>query len=129
LEKIPYFFVYIDMYSLKINDNEFPIKIKLFRTIPILYEDELSKSESTKIDINSNNKIEIMKDNKIIKEYCLSPIIENFKEIFYRMKNNEIYCNVDIYEELIPFKYIIKKVDNNLYYESLSFLFNNSIEK
>jgi hypothetical protein len=117
------------MYSLKINNNEFPIKIKLFRNIPILYEYELPLSESTKIDINSNNKIEIMKDNKIIKEYCLSPIIENFKEIFYRMKNNEIYCNVDIYEELIPFKYIIKKVDNNLYYESLSFLFNSSIEK
>lgn len=37
--------------------------------------------------------------------------------------------NVDIYEELIPFKYIIKKIDNNLYYESFSFLFNNNIEK
>jgi hypothetical protein len=59
------------------------------------------------------------------KEYSLSPIIENFKEIFYRMKSS----NVDIYEELIPFKYIIKKVDNNLYYESFSFLFNSSIEK
>ena len=45
------------------------------------------------------------------------------------MQNNQSYCNVDIYEELIPFKYIIKKVNNNLYYESLSFLFNNNIEK
>ena len=50
---------------------------------------------------------------------------KDFKEIFYRMKSS----NVDIYEELIPFKYIIKKVDNNLYYESFSFLFNSSIEK
>ena len=66
---------------------------------------------------------------KIMKEFSLSPIIENFKEIFYRMKSNEIYCNVDIYEEFHPFKYIIKKVDNNLYYESFSFLFNSSIEK
>jgi hypothetical protein len=118
------------MYFLKINNNnEIPVKIKLFRNIPILYENDLPQSESTKIDINSNNKIEIMKDNKIIKEYSLSPIIENFKEIFYRMKSNEIYCNVDIYEEFHPFKYIIKKVDNNLYYESFSFLFNSSIEK
>jgi len=129
LEKIPYFYILEVMYSIKINNNEFPVKIKLFRNIPILYENELPQSESTKIDINSNNKIEIMKDNKIIKEYSLSPIIENFKEIFYRMKSNEIYCNVDIYEEFHPFKYIIKKVDNNLYYESFSFLFNSSIEK
>jgi len=117
------------MYSLKINNNDFPIKIKLFRNIILLYQDEFLQTESTKIDINSNNKIEIMKDNNIIKQYTLCPIIENFKEIFYRMKNNEIYCNVDIYEELIPFKYIIKKIDNNLYYESFSFLFNSSIEK
>ena len=129
MEKIPYFYILEVMYSIKINNNEFPVKIKLFRNIPILYENELPQSESTKIDINSNNKIEIMKDNKIIKEYSLSPIIENFKEIFYRMKSNEIYCNVDIYEEFHPFKYIIKKVDNNLYYESFSFLFNSSIEK
>ena len=118
------------MYFLKINNNnEIPVKIKLFRNILILYENDLPQSESTKIDINSNNKIEIMKDNKIIKEYSLSPIIENFKEIFYRMKSNEIYCNVDIYEEFHPFKYIMKKVDNNLYYESFSFLFNSNIEK
>lgn len=129
MEKIPYFYILEVMYSIKINNNEFPVKIKLFRNIPILYENELPQSESTKIDINSNNKIEIMKDNKIIKEYSLSPIIENFKEIFYRMKSNEIYCNVDIYEEFHPFKYIMKKVDNNLYYESFSFLFNSSIEK
>ena len=95
------------MYSLKINNNEFPIKIKLFRNFPILYKDELSQSESTKIDINSNNKIEIIKENKILKEYILSPIIENFEELLYRMKNNEIHCNIDIYEDLVPFKYII----------------------
>jgi hypothetical protein len=64
-------------------------------------------------------------DYVFAKEYSLSPIIENFKEIFYRMKSS----NVDIYEEFHPFKYIIKKVDNNLYYESFSFLFNSSIEK
>ena len=45
------------------------------------------------------------------------------------MKNDDIYCNVDIYEELIQFKYIIKKVENNLYYESFAFLFSNNIEK
>ena len=129
MEKIPYFYILEVMYSIKINNNEFPVKIKLFRNIPILYENDIPHSESTKIDINSNNKIEIMKDNKIIKEYSLSPIIENFKETFYRMKSNEIYCNVDIYEELVPFKYIVKKVDNNLYYDSFSFLFNSSIEK
>lgn len=129
MEKIPYFYILEVMYSIKINNNEFPVKIKLFRDISILYENNIPQSESTKIDINSNNKIEIMKDNIIIKEYSLSPIIENFKEILYRMKSNEIYCNVDIYEEFHPFKYIIKKVDNNLYYESFSFLFNSSIEK
>lgn len=117
------------MYSLKINNNEFPGKIKFFRNITIIYEDELPQSESTKINIKSNNKIEIRKDNKIIKEYILHPIIENYEKILNNMKNNEIHCNVDIYEELIPFKYIIKKINNNLYYESLSFLFNNNIEK
>lgn len=117
------------MYSLKINNNEFPGKIKFFRNITIIYEDELPQSESTKINIKSNNKIEIRKDNKIIKEYILHPIIENYEKILNNMKNNEIHCNVDIYEELIPFKYIIKKINDNLYYESLSFLFNNNIEK
>jgi len=117
------------MYSIKINNNEFPIKVKLFRNITIIYENNLSHSESTKINIKSNNKIEIIKDNKIIKEYILHPIIENFDKLLHCMKNNEIHCNVDIYEELIPFKYIIKKVDNILYYESLAFLFNNNIEK
>lgn len=117
------------MYSLKINNNIFPIKIKLFRNIPIFYEENLPQSEYTKININSNNKIEIIKENTIVKEYILSPIIENFGELFYRMNNNEIYCNVDIYDDLVPFKYIIKKIENNLYYESFSFLFNSSIEK
>ena len=45
------------------------------------------------------------------------------------MKNNEIKCNVDLYKDLGPFKYIIKKIDNNLYYESFFFLFNNNSEK
>jgi len=117
------------MYSIKINNNEFPIKVKLFRNITIIYENNLSHSESTKINIKSNNKIEIIKDNKIIKEYILHPIIEDFEKLLNTMKNNEIHCNVDIYEDLIPFKYIIRKVDNILYYESLTFLFNNNIEK
>ena len=117
------------MYSLKINNNLIPIKIKLFRNFIIFYEDNIPQSESTKINIKSNNKIEIIKDNNIIKEYILHPIIENFEKLLYSMKNDEIHCNVDIYEELIPFKYIIKKINNNLYYESLSFLFNNNIEK
>ena len=30
------------------------------------------------------------------------------------MKNNEIKCNVDLYEDLVPFKYIIKKINNDL---------------
>ena len=112
MDKIPYFYILEVMYSLKINNNnEISLKIKLFINFTLFYEDNIPHSESTKIDINSNNKIEIMKDNVIIKQYTLSPIIENFKEIFYRMKNNEIYCNVDIYEEFHPFKYIIKKVD------------------
>ena len=64
MEKIPYFYILEVMYSIKINNNEFPVKIKLFRNIPILYENDIPHSESTKIDINSNNKIEIMKDNK-----------------------------------------------------------------
>jgi hypothetical protein len=117
------------MYSIKINNKLFPIKVRLFRNIPILYEDALPQSEFTKIYLNSNNKIEIIKENQIIKEYILNPIIENFEESLYRMKNNDIICNIDIYEDLVPFKYIIKKVDNNLYYESFSFLFNNNIEK
>lgn len=82
MDKNTNFFIFIDMYSLK---------IKLCRNMIIFYENDLPQSE--------------------------------FKKI------NEIHCNVDIYEELIPFKYIIKKIDNNLYYESFSFLFNNNIEK
>ncbi len=117
------------MYSLKINNNKFPIKIKIFRNIIQYYEDKLPQSELTKININTNNKIEIISNNIILKEYQLSPIIENYKELLSSMKNNDMYCNVDIYEELIPFKYIIKKVENNLYYESFAFLFRNSIEK
>ena len=57
------------MYFLKINNN-------LIRNIIIFYEDNIPQSESTKIDIKSNNKIEIIKDNKIIKEYILHPIIQ-----------------------------------------------------
>jgi len=117
------------MYFIKINNNIFPIKTKVFKNKIIFYEDKFQESESTKIDINSNNKIEILKENDIIKEYNLNPIIENFQESFDKMKNNEIHCNVDIYEDLIPFKYIIKKINNNLYYESLSFLLINNIEK
>lgn len=117
------------MYILKINNNEFPVKIKIFRNMIQYYEDKLPQSELTKININSNNKIEIISDNIILKEYQLSPIIENYNELLSNMKNNDIYCNVDIYEELIPFKYIIKKVENNLYYESFAFLFRNNIEK
>ena len=117
------------MYSLKINNNIFPIKKKIFRTFPIYYEDNLIPSEFTKIDINSNNIIEIIEENNVIKKYILHPIIENFVESFYQMKNNEIKCNVDLYEDLVPFKYIIKKIDNNLYYESFFFLFNNNSEK
>lgn len=117
------------MYSLKINNNEFSVKIKIFRNMIHCYEDQLPQSEFTKINLNSNNKIEIIKNDKIIKEYSLSPIIENYKELSHRMKSNELHCNVDIYEDLIPFKYIIKKVENNLYYESIAFLFKNNIEK
>lgn len=93
------------------------------------YEDKLPQSELTKININTNNKIEIISDNIILKEYQLSPIIENYRELLSNMKNDDIYCNVDIYEELIPFKYTIKKLESNLYYESFSFLFSNNIEK
>ena len=117
------------MYSLKINNNEFTIKIKQLRNFTIFYENNISNSDFTKIDVNSINKIEILKDNEPIKEYILHPIIENFEKLLNNMKNNDLYCNVDIYEELIPFKYIIKKVDNNLYYDSFSFLFSSSIEK
>jgi hypothetical protein len=117
------------MLSLKINNTIFPINIKINKDWIFINENELSKYESTKVDINSNNKIEIIKDNKIIKEYILSPIIENYIELLHNMKSNDLYCNVDIYEELIPFKYIIKKINNNLYYESLSLLLNNNIEK
>jgi hypothetical protein len=117
------------MLSLKINNSIAPFKIKLYQNWIFLYENELSKYEFTKVDINSNNKIEIIKDDKILKEYILSPIIENYLELLNNMKNNDIYCNVDIYEELIPFKYIIKKINNNLYYDSLFLLLNNNIEK
>ena len=117
------------MYSLKINNNEFAIKIKQFRNFILFYENNIYNSDFTKIDIKSINKIEILKDNQLIKEYILHPIIENFEKLLNNMNNNDLYCNVDIYEELIPFKYIIKKVDNNLYYDSFSFLFNSSIEK
>jgi hypothetical protein len=117
------------MYSLKINNNEFEIKIKQFRNFTLFYENNISNSDFTKIDVNSINRIEILKDNQAIKEYILHPIIENFEKLLNDMKNNDLYCNVDIYEELIPFKYIIKKIDNNLYYDSFSFLFNSSIEK
>ena len=39
------------MYSLKINNNLIPIKIKLFRNIIIFYEDNIPHSESTKIKL------------------------------------------------------------------------------
>jgi len=117
------------MYSLKINNNIFPLKKKYYHTFPIFYEDRLILSELTKIDINSNNIIEIIEEDNVIKKYILHPIIENFVESFNQMKNNEIKCNVDLYDDLVPFKYIIKKIDNNLYYESFFFLFNNNSEK
>jgi hypothetical protein len=90
---------------------------------------ELSKSEFTKVNIILYNKIEIIKDDEIIKEFTLIPIIENYEELLIKMKNNDIYCNVDIYEDLIPLKYIVKKINNNLYYDSFSFLLSNNIEK
>jgi hypothetical protein len=117
------------MLSLKINDKISPIKIKLFQNWIFLYESELSKYELAKVNINSNNKIQIIENDKIIQEYTLNPIIENYYELLLNMKNNDIHCNVDIYEELIPFKYIIKKINNNLYYDSLYLLLSNNIEK
>jgi hypothetical protein len=117
------------MFSLKINNSTFPLNIKSNQNYISLDVTELSKSEFTKVNIILYNKIEIIKDNKIIKEFTLIPIIENYEELLYNMKNNDIHCNVDIYEELIPIKYIVKKINNNLYYDSFSFLLSNNIEK
>ena len=117
------------MFFLKINNSTFPLNVKLIQNCISLDATELSKSEFTKVNIILNNKIEIIKDDEIIKEFILSPIIENYEELLHNIKNNEIYCNVDIYEELIPLKYIVKKINNNLYYESFSFLLSNNIEK
>jgi len=117
------------MISIKINNEIIPVKIKLFKNYIIINQSNLSNNKFTKVDINSNNKIEVIEDDKIIKEYILNPIVENYKELLDNLKNDNIYCNVDIYEELIPFKYIIKKIDNCLYYESFSLLLRNNIEK
>jgi hypothetical protein len=80
------------MLSLKINNTILPVKIKIYKDWILLYENELSKYEFTKVDINSNNKIEIINDDKIIKEYILSPIIENYKELLHNMKSNNLHC-------------------------------------
>jgi hypothetical protein len=117
------------MLSLKINSKIFHVNLKIFQDWIFIYDNNLSNNEFTKVNINSNNKIEVIKDDKIIQEYTLSPIIENYKELLLNMKNNDLYCNVDIYDELIPFKYFIKKIDNSLYYESFSLLLRNNIEK
>jgi hypothetical protein len=53
------------------------LSLKIYKDWIFVYENELSKYESTKIDINSNNKIEI------IKEYILNPIIENYEELLF----------------------------------------------
>jgi hypothetical protein len=117
------------MFFLKINNGIIPIKIKFLNNFIFLYENDLSKYEFTKVDLNSNNKIILIKNDKIVKEYTLNPIIENYKELLDNMKNDNIHCNVDIYDELIPFKYLIKKINDNLYYDSLSLLLRNNNEK
>lgn len=117
------------MFFLKINNSTFPLNIKLNQNYISLDATELSKSEFTKVNIILYNKIEIIKDDEIIKEFTLIPIIENYEELLIKMKNNDIYCNVDIYEDLIPLKYIVKKINNNLHYDSFSFLLSNNIEK
>jgi len=95
------------------NINNISKKIKI-------YSIENISQNNSKINIERENKIEFLNENgDLIFSTIISPHLENLENLAKSLRNGEYTFNLDPYEQLIPLKYSIIKINNEIFLNSV----------